>query len=59
MQVNLLVQGVENGFENLGIRPSAKLKSNNENCYCLDIEAAFKALIGVGLNLKIGIKKDE
>lgn len=51
--------GVKNGFENLGIRPSAKLKSNNENCYCLDIGAGFKALMGVDLNLKIGIKKDE
>lgn len=51
--------GVKNGFENLGIRPSAKLKSNNENCYCLDIGAGVKALIGVDLNLKIGVKKDE
>lgn len=51
--------GVKNGFENLGIRPSAKLKSSNENCYCLDIGAGFKALMGVDLNLKIGIKKGE
>ncbi len=40
-------------------RPSAKLKSNKNNCYYLDVGEGFKALMGVDLNFKFGIKKGD
>ncbi len=48
--------GVKNGFEGLGIRPSAKANSSSD-CYCLDVGAAAKLILGVEVKFVIGIKK--
>ena len=48
--------GVKNGFEGLGVRPGAKANSSSD-CYCLDVGAAAKLILGVEVKFVIGIKK--